>query len=356
MDERIIKHAEILCEWSTEIKENDNVVIDASPEAKKLVEALYREIGKRNANPITLYSNEEADRNYLNHHKPEFDTPEHVKALFKESDVLINIKSPKNLRSLNNVSDKKLMMRSKSMKPISDLVEDKRWVLTQHPTNSQAQLAELSYTEYEDFVYDSILVDWEEIQKKQQKLVNKLKKGSKVEITGPRTNLELDIEGSEPQNSCGKKNMPSGEVFTAPKPDSASGQIYFDLPIIYQGKEIHEVELRFEKGEVIDFSAEKGEEYLKELIEIDNGSNRLGELGIGTNRGIDKFTKNILFDEKLGDTLHLALGRAIKESVGKNKRNESAVHIDMIKNMEEGELRVDGEEILKEGSFFWEKP
>lgn len=355
MDERVKEHAKILCDWSTEIKEGDNVLIRADGQARELVIALYKEIGKREANPVTLFSNQEASRAFLNQ-KTKFETPKHLEAIYEKTDALINIKSSENLRTLNNVSNKKLTSLSKSMKPIQDLVEDKRWVLTQHPTNAQAQMAEMSLEEYEDFVYGAILRDWEKIREKQQKLVDKLKEGNEAKVIGERTELEMSIKETNPRNSSGKKNMPSGEVFTAPVYDSVEGVIFFDLPMIYQGKEIEEVELEFEDGEVIDFEAKEGEEYLEEIINVDEGSKRIGELGIGTNRGITKFTKNILFDEKIGDTIHLALGKAIKGTPGENnKRNESAIHVDMIKNMKNSSLLVDEEEILSEGSFFWEK-
>ncbi|PTD93369.1 aminopeptidase [archaeon SCG-AAA382B04] len=355
LDKRIKEHAEILCDWSAEVEEDDKVLISANNQAQELVKALYEEIGKRNAMPITVSSNPEAQSLFLEKTE-EFKTPSHLKALYEESDVFINIKSSDNLRALNNVASQKLAKHSKSMKPIQELVEDKRWVLTQHPTKNQAQMAQMSYEEYKDFVYDSIILDWEEIYEKQEKLVKKLEEGKEVKIKGPNTDLAMSIKGTVPKNSCGKKNMPSGEVFTAPVFTSVEGKISFDLPIIYQGKEIENTELKFEKGEVVEFDAEKGKDHLDQILEIDEGSNRVGELGIGTNRGIDKFTKNILFDEKIGNTIHLALGRAIEGTIGdENKRNDSAIHVDMIRNMDNSKLLIDGEEILSEGKFFWEK-
>lgn len=149
-------------------------------------------------------------------------------------------------------------------------------------------------------------------------------------------------------------NMPSGEVFTAPVVDSVEGAILFDKPLIYQGNEIEGVKLKFVDGEVVDFFSKRNENVLENLINTDEGSKRIGELGIGTNRGIKRFTKNMLFDEKMGDTIHMALGRAYEENIGENlEKNQSAVHVDMIKDMSESELRLDGEILISDGKFSW---
>ena len=149
--------------------------------------------------------------------------------------------------------------------------------------------------------------------------------------------------------------MPSGEVFTAPVIDSVEGSILFDKPLIYQGNEIEGVKLKFVDGEVVDFSSDRNENVLENLINTDEGSRRIGELGIGTNRGIKRFTKNMLFDEKMGDTIHMALGRAYEENIGESReQNQSAVHVDMIKDMSESELRLDGEVLISNGKFSWE--
>jgi len=355
MDERIEEHAKILVEWSTKIEEGDNVVIKANEESKELVIALEKEIAKKGAKPITLYSSNEAKRAYFKNFEGEFETPEHLLALVEETDVLIGISSDPNLRAMSDVSGKTLAEYSKAHKPISEEQLSKRWCGTQHPTNAQAQMAGMSLDEYKDFVYNAVLRDWQEVHDLQEELKVKLDEGEEVYIEGPETELTMNIDGMLGVNSDGENNMPSGEVFTAPVVDSVKGEILFDKPLIHQGKEINGVKLKFEDGKVVEFSAEQNEEALEDILDTDEGAKRLGELGIGTNRGIDVFTKNMLFDEKMGDTIHLALGRSYPKCVGDDReKNESAVHVDMIKDMSEGVLKVDDEVIIENGKFFWE--
>ena len=355
MDERIEEHAKILVEWSTKIEEGDNVVIKAGEEAKELVIALKKEIAKKGANPVTLYSSNEANRAYFKNFEGEFETPEHVLAMMEKTDVLIGISSDPNLTAMSDVPGKLLAEYSKARKPIQEVQLSKRWCGTQHPTNAQAQMAGMSLEEYKDFVYNAILRDWQEVHDLQEQLKDKLNEGKEVYIKGPETELTMNIDGMIAVNSDGDHNMPSGEVFTAPVVDSVEGEVLFDKPLMRQGKEINGVKLKFENGEVVEYSAEQNEEALKDILETDDGAKRLGELGIGTNRGIDVFTKNMLFDEKMGDTIHLALGRSYPYCVGEDReQNESAVHVDMIKDRSEGVLKVDDKLIMENGKFFWE--
>ena len=356
MDERIRKHAEILCDWSTEIEDGDNVIISGSREAQELIVALHEEIAKRGAKPITLYSSDEAKRAYLKNFEGEFETPEHILALMEKADVIIGIKSDPNLSAMSDVPGDVLANYSKAREPIQEEQLSMRWCGTQHPTEAQAQMAGMSLEEYKNFVYDAIIRDWQEVHDIQAKLKEKIDEGSDVYIEGPETKITLSIDGMIGVNSDGDHNMPSGEVFTAPVIDSTEGKILFDKPLIYKGKEINGVRLEFKKGEVVDYSAEQNEEELENILNTDKGAKRLGELGIGTNRGIDTFTKNMLFDEKMGDTIHMALGRAYARNVGENReQNKSAVHVDMIKDMKEGVLKIDDEIIIEKGKFFWEK-
>jgi aminopeptidase len=178
-----------------------------------------------------------------------------------------------------------------------------------------------------------------------------LERHTDIRFIGPETDLYAKTEGRIWIASDGKHNLPSGEVFTAPIEDTVEGKIYFDIPFLQYGKVIEGVRLKFEKGEVVDFSAEKEEATLKRIVEIDEGSKRLGEMAIGTNRGIKRHTLNMLFDEKIGDTIHCALGRAYKDN---NGTNESAVHVDMIKTMREGKILAGDEVIYENGKYFYE--
>ncbi len=356
MDKRIKEHARIIVDWSTEMGEDDNVLVLAHPEAHELVVALYEEIGKKKANPLTVYSSDEISRKYMLEHGEGFETPQHMLKMFEESDVIISIKSTDNLSTLSDVPGNILSDMSRAKKPILHMLHKKRTCLTLFPTRSHAQMAEMSLEAYQDFVWGAILRDWQEVHDQQEILRKELERTDEVRIVGPETDLRMSIKGMNPINSDGKNNLPSGEVYVAPIPDSVEGEILFDLPLMHRGREITGVKLRFDNGEVVEHSAEKNQDLLTSILETDEGAKRLGELGIGTNRDIDRFTKNMLFDEKMGDTVHLALGYAIKRSIGDDlEGNESAVHVDMIKDMQDGKIELDGEILMKNGKFRWEK-
>jgi aminopeptidase len=209
----------------------------------------------------------------------------------------------------------------------------------------------MSLDEYQDFVYGATLIDWAEESKLMHEMKKHLESHKDIRFIGPETDLWASTEGRIWIASDGKHNMPSGEVFTAPVEDTVEGKIYFDIPFLQYGKVIEGVRLTFEKGDVIDYSAEKEEDTLKKIVEIDEGSKRLGEMAIGTNRGIKQYTLNMLFDEKIGDTIHCALGRAYKDC---NGTNDSAVHVDMIKSMIDGEIYAGDELIYSKGKYFFE--
>ena len=355
MDPRVEEHAQILVDWSTDIQRDDNVVLSAGPDAHELLVALEREIGKRGANPITLYSSDEASRAYLKAHDGDFSLPDHTLALYEASDAVIHIRSSTNLAVLNDVPGETLAARSRVTKPIIEERLSKRWCLTQHPTNAHAQAADLSLAAYRDFVYGAILRDWAAVEEAQDELRGRLENASTVRVVAGETDIQMSVDGMHAINSAGRHNMPSGEVFTAPIPNSVEGTVHFDKPLIHQGREMEGVRLRFEDGVVVESAAERNEEALDDLLDTDEGARRLGELGIGTNREIDRFTKNMLFDEKMGETVHLALGRAYDANVGEGRTgNDSAVHVDMILDTAEGRIEFDGEVVQEGGRFVWE--
>jgi aminopeptidase len=231
-----------------------------------------------------------------------------------------------------------------------------RWVGTLFPTNAYAQDAEMSLSEYEDFVYGACMPDaddpvgyWRRFSAWQEKIVQWLKGKEQVHIVGPETDLRLNIAGRTFINSDGRHNMPSGEVFTGPVEESVEGHVRFSYPAIYQGREVTGVRLWFEGGRVVKASADKNEEFLIQTIDTDEGSHYLGEFAIGTNTGITRFTKQILFDEKIGGSFHIALGAGYLET---GSVNESAIHWDMICDLRDGgEIWVDGELLYQNGRF-----
>ena len=355
MDTRIEDHARILVDWSTDVRSGDDVVIAAGPEAHELVVALHRELGERGANPTTLYTSGEASQAHLRAHDEEFTLPEHTLALYEACDVAIHARSDPNLAALNDVPGTRLAERSRVHKPITEERLSTRWCLTQHPTNAHAQTADLSLAAYRDFVYSAILRDWDAVEEYQDELRRRLEEASTVRVVAGETDIRMRVDGMHAINSAGRHNMPSGEVFTAPVPDSVEGTVLFDKPLIHQGREMGGVRLVFDEGEVVESSAEHNGEALDDLLDTDVGARRLGELGIGTNREIDQFTKNMLFDEKMGETVHLALGRAYDANVGAEREgNDSAVHVDMILDTSAGRIEFDGETIQEGGTFVWE--
>jgi aminopeptidase len=360
MDPRIREHAEVICEHSIDLQPGDNVVINAAPVAEDLLVALQEVIGDRGAKPITLYGGRDSrlDRAYLRAHDEDFETPEHALAMIEETDAYIAVRGGDNVTETSDIDPAIRAAHSKAHKPIQEERLSKRWCLTQYPVPAHAQLAEMSTEGYENFVWDAVLKDWDAVRDHQAQLVDILEGADEVHIVaGEETDITMSIAGNPPLNDYGEKNLPGGEVFTAPDPASVEGRVHFDKPLYHQGREVTDVRLEFEEGEVVSHSAGKNEAVLTNVLETDEGARRLGELGIGMNRDIDRFTYNMLFDEKMGDTVHLAVGRAYADTVsGGNERNDSAVHVDMIVDMsEDAFIEVDGETIQRDGTFVFEE-
>ncbi len=353
MDPRIEKHARIIVDYSTKVREGDNLLITYSDFGKPLAIEVYKLAASKGASPLIITTPTEAVRGYFEVTPERFLEvfPQHYYELVKASDVVVSIRGEETTRYLSTTEPEKISQRSRTTKPISDEYLEKRWCLTQYPSPSYAQEAEMSLHEYEDFTYSAVLRNWEQEAHAMKRLKDVLDAGKEVRIVGERTDLSLAIEGRVAVISDGTQNLPGGEVYTSPLEDSAQGEVYFDVPSVAYGKEVRDIWLRFEDGEIADSSAGKNEDLLKTMIETDSGSKRLGELGIGTNRGIDRYTRNILFDEKMAETIHLAIGRAFKNCKGVN---ESSIHWDMIKRLVPGEIRVDGHVIQKDGRFTWE--
>jgi aminopeptidase len=277
-------------------------------------------------------------------------------------DVMIGIFCEPNPKRLTSVNPEKIRKHQAARSELAEILlkreaEGKyRWGGLPYPINAQAQEAEMALPEYEDFVYSSCFVDkedpvaeWKRIRREQEETCNFLNKTEKIRIVGEDTDLTYSVKGRKWINCCGEKNMPDGEVFTAPIEDSVNGTIRFTFPGLFYGKEIEDISLTFKDGRVANASAAKGEELLRELLKIE-GADRLGEAAFGTNYGITRFTKNMLFDEKMGGTIHMALGmNPIPETGGLNK---SALHWDILKDMKkDSEIYADGTLFYKNGRF-----
>ena len=358
MDPRIRNHARILVRYSLAARKRDSVGVSAGISAEPLVSAVYEELLKAGAFPILRMSPDNASEifyaNAMPHHLSTL--TRFQKAYVQCVDSTIGIISSTNTRGLSAVDPAKQAIAAKTNRPLSEVLIKKPWVLTLHPTNAYAQDADMSIQEFEDYAYSAMFADeddpvsaWKNLHKEQAKIVARLKGAKEVRIVGSGTDLTLSVRGRKFINSDGHHNMPSGEVFTGPVENSAEGVIEYDFPVCNSGREIDGIRLVFRKGVVVEASARKNEKFLKEMLKMDAGASRLGELGIGTNRKIQRFIKNILFDEKIGGTIHLALGKSYAETGGRNK---SALHWDMIKDLRKGgAIYVDGKIFQKDGKF-----
>ncbi len=357
MDPRIRDHAETIVDHSLGLSAGDDLVIRLPAAAEDLAVALHELAGDRGANPVYLNYSDRARRAYLRAREEEFETADHHLALNEEADAFVIARGGPNATEMEDVSPATTAAFNRANKPIQDARLEADWCLTQFPTPGQAQLAGMSTDAYENFVYDAVSIDWEAQREFQAQMVEIMDDAEEVRIqSGEETDVRMSVAGNTTLNDDGQANLPGGEVFTAPVRDSVEGVVHFDMPLYRQGREIEDVRLRFENGRVESFSAARNEDVLAGVFDTDDNARYLGELGIGMNRAIDRFSYNMLFDEKMGDTVHMAVGAAYPATVGEeNELNESAEHVDMIVDMSENSvIEVDGEVVQRDGEFVFE--
>ena len=364
MDNRIKKHAEVLLKYSLNLKKGEKMVIVGDVVTLPLIKESYRLAVEMGALPQVMINSEELKEILLKRGSEEQIkyVPVSVKKAFETVDVVLSFFGGTNTRMLSNVNPEKLKLSAQGSSEITKIFFERvakkelRWCGTMFPNQASAQEANMSVSEYEDFVYGAGYIDredpvaeWKEIEKKQETICKILDGKKHLRIISRDTDLKMSIEGRKWVNCCGRVNFPDGEVFTGPVEDSVEGHIRFSFPGIYGGREIEDIQLTFERGKVIKAMAAKGQELLEQLLETDKGARYVGEIAAGTNNNIKKFTKHMLFDEKIGGTVHLAIGRSIPESLGKN---QSAIHWDMLCDMKKGgEIFADGELVYKDGKF-----
>lgn len=363
-DPRISKLADVLVNYSNKVKKGDWAIVMGNIAAEPLIEEVVKHAVRAGANVNTMLSSETVTSAIIqeaNQEQLEWISPYEDMALTKV-DVLFSIRGGKNTRSLSGVDPEKSRIRGAARKDLMKVYhersasKDLRWVIAQYPTFSGAQEADMGLHEFEDFIYratfadkDDPVAEWQKIHDQQQHWVDWLEGKKQVEVRGKHAEITLSIEGRKFKNSDGENNMPSGEIFTSPIEDSANGWVEYTYPAISLGRQVQGIRLEFKDGKVINASAEQGEDYLHKMLEMDEGARYLGEFAIGTNYGIDRFTKSILFDEKIGGSFHMAIGSGFAELGGKN---ESALHWDMICDArEDTEILVDGELFYKDGQF-----
>jgi len=282
--------------------------------------------------------------------------------LMSNVDVLISIISPEQTRHLSNIDPSRLAAASRARARLTEIFMERsargelRWTVTAYPSPAMAQEAGMSLLELEELLVAALKLDrddpvgeWRRQAEWQERVARLLSRGSELKVEGPGVDLLLRIDGRIWINDDGKKNMPGGEVFTGPHEDATEGYIEFDFPAVYRGVELEGVKLRFSRGRVVEASAARGEEHLKKLLEVDEGARRLGEAAFGLNYGITRATKIVLLDEKIGGTMHLALGASYPETGGKNK---SAIHLDLVKDLRRNSIvKLDGDIIYRNGQF-----
>ena len=342
--------AALLCDWCLEAREGDQVLVAATEPSLPLALAVHGALLQRGAWPLMRLSPAALAESFYRHAKDAqldgFAPLELTEA--QKADAFLTITAPTNTRALAAVDPARIARVGRARAPIQEARLAGRWCGTLWPTAAAAQQAGMSEDDYASFVTRALFLDrpdpvqaWRELTEVQGRLVGRLAVAREIRIEAPDTDLRLRVDGRTWINSDGKHNMPSGEVFTGPLEDSANGTIRFAIPSSPTGLEVADIRLTFAEGRVVEAGAERGDEYLQAALETDAGARFLGEIGIGTNTGIDRPTGSIMLDEKMAGTVHLALGRSYLVTGG---TNQSALHWDMICDLRDGgRLSVDGE-------------
>jgi aminopeptidase len=363
-DPRLERLARLLVQYSTKVKPGDTCVVRGNMVAEPLMREVVRELTRAGGHAIIEMSSDgiiEAFWSEANQDQLKFLPPGEV-YFRSEADVIFSLDGSENTRTLTGIDPEKQKVAGVARRGLTETFMQRsadkqvRWTIAVFPNQSMAQEADMSLPQYEDFVYgacfcdqDDPVAEWQKIHDMQQKIVDWLKGHDEVTVKSPNVDLTLSIKDRVFINADGTKNMPSGEVFTGPVEDSANGWVQYSYPAIRGGREVTGIRLEFKDGKVVDATAAKNQEYLLSQLDSDEGARYLGEFAIGTNYGIQQFTKSILFDEKIGGTFHMALGAGYPETGSTNK---SAIHWDMICDVRaDSEIRVDGELLYKDGQF-----
>jgi aminopeptidase len=362
-DPRIEKMARVIVEYSLGLGPRDLVLIQSEVPGYPLVRETYRAALRAGAFPYTRTELPELAEIRLGEGSDEqvgF-ISEISRLEVERLDARLVIRAPQNLAATAGIAPERMALAARAARPLFERFMERkakgelRSCITQFPTDAAAQQAGMSLPAYEDFVFRACLLHeddpvaaWLRVSRDQQRHVDLLDAVSELRFEAPDTDLVMSVRGRKWINSDGKANFPSGEVFSAPVEDSVEGRVRFDVPCPYKGNSVEGVELEFKAGRVVSARAERGGDFLLAQLDTDEGSRTLGEVAFGLNHAIDRPTGNILFDEKLGGTIHLALGAGYPES---GSRNKSAIHWDMIRTMNPGRVLADGRVIYENGSF-----
>ena len=350
---KLNKLASILVNHSVGLKKNENLLIlMIEPECFPLVSAIHREAVKLGANVLVKLDSWDFTRNrVLGSPAGKLDeVGTAYRKLLDWADGWIGIRAMRNPHEFSDLPQKRLhRVNVAAGKDTKYRVAKTRWVICRYPTESFAQSAKMSYSEALRFFFKAVLIDWEKEARRCQPIVARFQKASQVRIVGAGTDLSFSTSGRKYVLSNGRHNIPDGEFFTAPVKDTVEGKITFEFEQFQGGSLVKGASLTFKKGKVVEARAGEGEASLRRVLATDAGSNYVGEFGVGINFGIDRYINNGLFDEKIGGTIHLALGNSYKECGGKN---QSAIHWDLIKDLrKEGAIFLDGKKVFERGHF-----
>jgi len=363
-DPRIENLAKVLVNYSVKVKPGDWVLVLASEIGLPLVNEVLRYVLRAGGNPTLFLDNEDLQATVLaesSDEQLEWISPIE-RTFYHDVDVLINLRAARNTRTLTGINPQKQRRRQIARQELMHTYMKRsaegslRWTLTNFPCHAYAQDADMSLEDYEAFVFAATFADqpdpveaWQNVYNEQKRLVEWLKGKKQVVLHSPNCDLALSVAGRKFINCAGEKNMPDGEIFTGPVEDTANGWVRFTYPAISDGREVEGVELEFKDGKVVKAKAQKNEEYLLAMLDSDPRARYLGEFAIGTNYGIKRFTKNILYDEKIGGSFHMAVGAGYPET---GSQNQSSIHWDFICDMRnDSEILVDGELFYKNGQF-----
>ena len=364
-DPRVDQLADMLLTYSLEVKPKQRVLIQGEKGCEPLMMAAYAKCLEMGAYPFPMLYPSELIPTLLKYGNAEdYDkVVETWKYFYETFDARLRILGEENTKEAAGFDTGKVTKLYGAWGKFLKIVLDReargemKWVATLFPTNAYAQDANMSLEDYSDFVFRACMPDskdpvgyWKNVAAQQDKIIAWLKGKDKVHVTAPGTDLTLSVKGRPFINCASKVNVPDGEVFTSPVEDSAEGYVHFTYPSVYEGNEVQNVRLEFQKGKVVKATAEKGQDFLLSKLDTDDGARYLGEFAIGTNEGINRFTGQILFDEKIGGSFHLAVGHGYPESLTQN--TESAIHWDMVCDLRNGgQITVDGELFYKDGKF-----
>ncbi len=351
-------HARLICDWCLDVREGQQILVQASTLAEPLVLALHREILHRGAWPLLRLAPAGLERDFFLHAgDAQLDGYAALdEANVSGADAFLGIQAAADTQELAGVDPVRLARAARARSPLQEIVLTKRWCGTLWPTAALAEEAGMALDEYAEFVNRALFLDrpdplaaWQALRDRQARIIERLSTAKEIRIEAPGTDVRLRVDERTWVNSDGRHNMPSGEVFTGPLEDSAEGTVRFTVPSLARGVEVTDAELTFAAGKVVAADAKSGLEHLEAALETDRGARFLGELGIGTNTGIDRATGSTLLDEKIAGTVHLALGRSYPET---GATNVSALHWDLICDLRAGgRLSADGDAVLVDGEL-----